>query len=107
MREPAPTLAALPPVAAVDALPQEALPGFVTRLSALMAAAGARLAASAGNGACQADRMLSVAEAAARTGMSHSWLYRHHSALPFAKRIGRKVVFSEAGLTRWLGTRPR
>ena len=36
----------LPPVEAVDGLPVEALPGFVCRLSALLAAAGARLASA-------------------------------------------------------------
>jgi excisionase family DNA binding protein len=49
--------------------------------------------------------MLDVAEASARTGMSRDWLYRKKDSLPFARRIGRKVLFSEAGLTRWLARR--
>jgi predicted DNA-binding transcriptional regulator AlpA len=48
------------------------------------------------------DHMLSIDEAVARLGMSRAWLYRHHGTLPFARKIGRKIVFSEAGLTRWL-----
>jgi predicted DNA-binding transcriptional regulator AlpA len=104
-----PDLAALlPPIEAIDALSPEQLPGLVAGLAALQARAAARLAAapaSAGNGTT--DRMLGIANAAARTGMSASWLYRHHASLPFARRIGRKLVFSEVGLTRWLTSRPR
>jgi predicted DNA-binding transcriptional regulator AlpA len=51
--------------------------------------------------------MLDIHEAAVRAGMSEAWLYRHHGTLPFAKKIGRKVVFSEQGLARWLALRRR
>lgn len=33
------------------------------------------------------------------------WFYRHANSLPFARRIGRKRLFSEHGLARWLATR--
>ena len=54
-----------------------------------------------------ATRMLAVTETAARTGMSRGWLYREARAgrLPFARRIGRRSVFDEAGLNRWLTRR--
>jgi excisionase family DNA binding protein len=47
---------------------------------------------------------LAVAEVVKRTGMSKDWLYREARAghLPFARHHGRRVVFDEAGLTRWL-----
>jgi predicted DNA-binding transcriptional regulator AlpA len=56
------------------------------------------------------SRALDVADVIARTGMSRQWLYRAARAkqLPFARRIGRRLVFDEAGLERWLaGRRPR
>jgi len=97
------------PARTVD-VPGTELPALLTlvaseqaRLAAVQGALAARLV-TAGNGN-GADHMLSIAEAAARSGMSRSWLYRHHTALPFARKIGRKVVFSEQGLTRWLARR--
>jgi excisionase family DNA binding protein len=53
------------------------------------------------------SRGLDVAAVAERTGMSTDWLYREVRAgrLPFARRLGRRVVFDEAGLDRWLDRR--
>jgi predicted DNA-binding transcriptional regulator AlpA len=50
---------------------------------------------------------LAVAAVVQRTGMSRDWLYREARAghLPFARRLGRRVVFDEAGLARWLERR--
>jgi len=34
------------------------------------------------------------------------WLYQHHRAFPFAKKLSRRVLrFDEAGLHRWLAHR--
>jgi predicted DNA-binding transcriptional regulator AlpA len=55
-------------------------------------------------------RALDVEDVMARTGMSKPWLYREARAghLPFVRRIGRRLVFDQAGLERWLaGRRPR
>jgi predicted DNA-binding transcriptional regulator AlpA len=49
------------------------------------------------------DRLLTAKEAAERLAVRPGWLYRHASALPFARRIGSRVLrFSEQGLVRWL-----
>jgi excisionase family DNA binding protein len=50
---------------------------------------------------------LDVDQVAARCGMSRQWLYRQarKGALPFARRLGRRLVFDEAGLRRWLERR--
>jgi len=47
---------------------------------------------------------LDIDAVATRTGMSRQWLYRQarKGALPFARRLGRRLVFDEAGLARWL-----
>ena len=47
------------------------------------------------------DQNLSAAEAAFRLGMSRDWVYRHARKLPFASKIGSRLVFSEKGLERW------
>jgi len=53
------------------------------------------------------ERLLSTQETAIRCGMSVDWLYRHAGTLPFARRIGRSLRFSEAGLVRWIAGRQR
>ncbi len=83
---------------------------MLARVGALDALLRVRLAASQ---APESDReqpagedgLLSAADAARRTGMSKRWLYVHADTLPFARRIGRAVRFSPAGIERWLSTR--
>jgi excisionase family DNA binding protein len=50
---------------------------------------------------------LTVDDVVKRTGMSKPWLYREARAgrLPFARRLGRRFSFEEAGLARWLEKR--
>jgi len=89
----------------VEGTPAPELPQLIGDLEAARAAAWARLTApvpdrppeALGQGA----RNLDVAEAAKRLGMSRDWLYRHASELPFAVRIGRRVVFDSVALERW------
>jgi len=92
----------LPPVEAVDATPVEALPALVVHLAALQARAAARLAASSRQGDGTGGRgWLTVKDAAAYTRRSVTWLYRHQGQLG-GKKAGRGVVFTAAGLDRWL-----
>lgn len=51
------------------------------------------------------DENLSAVDAARRLGVSPDWLYRNVRRLPFALKIGRRVVFSSNGLERWNGQR--
>ena len=98
---------ALPSIEAIAGLDPQAARQAAPRLAALLEAA--RLAA-AGNGARARSvpgNLLTMDEVATRTAMSKSWLYRHAKHLPFARRIGRKVLFDDAGLTRWLANRGR
>jgi len=89
----------------VDDTPAPELPQLIGDLEAARAAAWARLTTpAAGNPSDvpgQEARNLDVAEAARRLGMSRDWLYRHASELPFAVRIGRRVVFDSLALERW------
>jgi excisionase family DNA binding protein len=50
---------------------------------------------------------LDIDEVVRRSGVSKPYLYREARAgrLPFARRIGRRFTFDEAGLARWLEKR--
>lgn len=89
----------------VEGTPAPELPQLIGDLEAARAAAWARLTAPAADKPRdepgQEARNLDVAEAAKRLGMSRDWLYRHASELPFALRIGRRVVFDSLALERW------
>ena len=79
-------------------------------LAALNALCAAGLADGAsGNGQAEhsadGDRLLSAKEAAAKLGTSQDWLYRHSKHLPFVLRIGRKVLFSEVGIEKFIRQR--
>jgi predicted DNA-binding transcriptional regulator AlpA len=89
----------------VEETPAPELPQLIGDLEAARAAAWARLTAPAADKPPdvpgQEARNLDVAEAAKRLGISQDWLYRHASELPFALRIGRRVVFDSLALERW------
>ena len=82
----------------------EELPALIGALEAAKATAWARLTApplKVAERETTQDRNLNAAEAARRLGMSRDWLYRNAPRLPFAVRIGRRVLFDSAGLERW------
>lgn len=89
----------------VEETPAPELPQLIGELEAARAVAWARLTAPAtdtpSDVSGQEARNLDVAEAARRLGMSRDWLYRHASELPFALRIGRRLVFDSVALERW------
>ena len=87
-------------------VPPEQIPAVIGELEKAKAALWARLMSPApvfNRGAD--DRLLSAQEVKAQTSLSVAWLYRHANTLPFTRRVGRKVLFSQAGLTKWLATR--
>lgn len=89
----------------VEGTPAPELPQLIGDLEAARAAAWARLTAPATDKPSDVSgheaRNLDVAEAAKRLGISRDWLYRHASELPFAVRIGRRVVFDSLALAQW------
>jgi len=48
------------------------------------------------------DRWLDMEETGNLLGYSKSWLYRHASALPFARKVGAEWRFSEQRIQKWL-----
>jgi len=81
-------------------LPAEELAGFIGQLEAAKATAWARLTAPAPSSAH--DELLGVAEAARRLGVSEDYLYRHHEEYAFARKQGRKLLFSALGIDRYI-----
>jgi excisionase family DNA binding protein len=47
------------------------------------------------------DANISVREAARRLGVSSSYIYKNAESLPFAVRIGRRLLCSERRLEKW------
>jgi predicted DNA-binding transcriptional regulator AlpA len=89
----------------VEETPAPELPQLIGELEAARAVAWARLTAPAtdkqSDVSGQEVRNLDITEAATRLGISKDWLYRHASELPFAVRIGRRLVFDSVALERW------
>jgi predicted DNA-binding transcriptional regulator AlpA len=94
--------------AKVSLVPSEAIPTMLGDLERLSAILWARLSLpqASGNGSAESgDRLLDAKEAAAMLHTSTDYLYRHSSKLPFTVRVGRKVLFSEAGIARYIRAR--
>lgn len=92
----------------VSGVPPEAIPGLLGDLERLKATLWARLSLPQANGngtGENGDRLLDAKEAAAMLHTSTDYLYRHSSKLPFTIRVGRKVLFSEAGILRYIRAR--
>jgi len=82
----------------------EARAGLVIELSARLARLGAGLVATATGSRAESDRNLDVEETAGRLGVSAEWVYRNQAKLP-SVRLGRRLLFSERGLDRFLERR--
>ena len=87
---------------AIEAASATERAGLVVQLAARVAHLGACLAESPAASAEAVDRNLDVEEAAQRLGVSSRYMYRNSSRLPFARRVGRRLLFSEHGLSRYL-----
>jgi len=83
-------------------LPPEQLPKLLGEIEEIRCTAMARLGTSLIQQPLGPDQLLSVEEAARRMGVSRDYLYRQHGTLPFTRRIGRRVLFSSAGIDRYI-----
>jgi hypothetical protein len=45
--------------------------------------------------------LVGVEEASRILGLSTSYLYRHRAELPFARKIGTRLLFDRAGMAAW------
>lgn len=85
----------------------ETLPDALGGLARLEALTNLRLFRSQGDQGPAEERLLGVKEAAARLDMPVSTLYKKAHALPFLKPMGRRLKFSDSGISAWIrkGTR--
>lgn len=101
-----PTLAdIIADTASLEGLSVEALAvlrGELMRLDALILA---RLTAGRNGNSDQADKLLSIEEAAAKLSTSRDWLYRRAEKLPFTIRLGRRLLFSQTGIEQFIRRR--
>jgi predicted DNA-binding transcriptional regulator AlpA len=96
--------------AGLDGLSPDRLATFVGALESLKLQAFMLAARNQGSTEPPAPRpstALDVQDVMRATGMSRAWLYREARTgrLPFARRIGRRLVFDAAGLEKWLARR--
>jgi hypothetical protein len=89
-----------PVLQAARTLPPAELPRLLGDLAEIQATAQARLTAPAP--ALPADELLTCKQAAARLNCSPDYLYRRGRDLPFARRLGRKLLFSQNGIASYL-----
>ncbi|HBA41092.1 MAG: hypothetical protein A2W10_04340 [Deltaproteobacteria bacterium RBG_16_55_12] len=58
------------------------------------------------NGHREEDRLLDAEQASRLLSVSSDWLYRHAKRLPFARKLGPKMLrFSSQGIQKYLATR--
>jgi hypothetical protein len=87
-------------------LPRESLPEFLGELREVEVTALARLTQAQVSAPMDPDELVDVAEAARRLGVSKSYVY-HHRELPFARHLGKRLLFSSVGISRYISrTRP-
>jgi hypothetical protein len=82
-------------------MPAAELPQLLGELEVIRATALMRLSAPTVQ-PCLADELIDIAEAGRRLGVSRSWLYHEHDNLPFARRNGRKLVYSAQGIEKYI-----
>jgi excisionase family DNA binding protein len=83
-------------------LPAHQLPRLLGELSEIRYTAIARLNASAQAPSGESDQLLSIDEASTRLHISKDYLYRHSKELPYARRIGRKLLFSTLEIDKYI-----
>jgi predicted DNA-binding transcriptional regulator AlpA len=86
---------------AARSVPAEELPRLLGELETVRAVAWSRLTLPA-PAQQPRDELLDVDEAAARLGMSASYLYRNHRRFSFSRRVGRSLRFSSEGIDSYI-----
>ena len=84
-------------------MPTSELPALLGELEVIRATALLRMSVPAPPKAT--DELVDIKKAALRLGVSADYLYRHKDRLPFARRMGRKLVFSSQGIDEYIKKR--
>lgn len=83
-------------------LPPAALPRLLADLREVEVTALARLTTPLQAPALPADELLSVPQTATHLHCSEVYLYKNARKLPFARRLGKKLLFSRNGIEEYL-----
>jgi predicted DNA-binding transcriptional regulator AlpA len=92
---------------AVKELSASELPRLLGELEEIRTTAMARLSTPAMDQPQQHDELLDTAEAAHRLGISKDFLYRNHRDFSFTRRVGRRLLFSSAGIEKYIRQQSR
>ena len=75
-------------------------------LGAIRQAVREEIQALHANGSSDTDRLLDAKEAALLLSVSEDWVYRNSKNLPFARKLGPKLLrFSALGIQKYLDAR--
>lgn len=91
---------------AAGSVPSADLPQLIGGLAQANAVAFSRLSPTP-SAASEPDQLLNIEQAAARLNLSPAYLYRHSGQLPFTIRQGRKLLFSTAGITKYIQSKTK
>lgn len=83
-------------------VPAHELPGLLGEIEEIRYTALARLNAPAQALSAEPDQLLTISEAASRLNVSRDYLYRHGKELAFTRRMGRKLLFSNSGIEKYI-----
>ena len=92
---------------AATELPAGELPRLIGELEEIRVTAMARLTGPAPAQPQQHDELLDTAQAAHRLGISKDFLYRNHRGFSFTRRVGRRLLFSSAGIEKYIRQQSR
>ncbi len=84
------------------AVPVTELAGFIGTLATANAIAISRLTPAPMPVPVKHDSLISIEEAARRLGVSKDYIYRNHSRFDFARREGRRLLFSAKGIDEYI-----
>jgi excisionase family DNA binding protein len=83
-------------------LPYEELPSLLGELEELRWRVSSRYTTPASSHSSEPDRNLGIKEAARQLNVSKDYLYRHKDEFCFTRKMGRKILFSSAGLDQYI-----
>jgi len=75
-------------------------------LEAIRQAVREEIATALANGISKDDHLVDAETAAKSLNVSKPWLYVNWKRLPFARKVGKSLKFSHAGIQRYIAKRP-
>ncbi len=64
------------------------------------------IATALANGISKDDHLVDAEKAAKSLNVSKPWLYVNWKRLPFARKVGKSLKFSHAGIQKYIAKRP-